>query len=440
MTTPPPDTDWLARSAVADPMATALIEDDGTALSYRELSDLADEHAAALADAGVLPGALQLVPVGEIDSSLVARLWGMWRSRISPLVVDVDSPLLTKWRSGLPESWSSHNVTNATIHTAVLTSGSGGKPLPVRLTPGNVASAVAGSQRRLGNTAADRWLLVLPLFHIGGLSVLWRTAAAGGTVVVHRKFDAVRAAAAINSGAVTMASFVPTMLYRMLEAAPGPYAGMRGLLLGGAAASRELIERGIDAGLPILQTYGMTEACSQICTVVPGGAVESLGTAGPPIDTVDVTTGGVGFGEIVISGPAVSPGYLGEPDRVGGHRTGDIGYLDDKGRLVVVGRADDMVITGGENVYPERVADLLNRHESIRQVQVVGVPDPEWGQALVAVAVGDADDRDGIEEWAQKHLPRHEIPKRWVFVDALPTQPGGKVDRMAIHDIAGVAD
>ena len=157
-------------------------------------------------------------------------------------------------------------------------------------------------------------------------------------------------------------------------------------------------------------------------------------------DTVDVTTGGVGFGEIVISGPAVSPGYLGEPDRVGGHRTGDIGYLDDKGRLVVVGRADDMVITGGENVYPERVADLLNRHESIRQVQVVGVPDPEWGQALVAVAVGDADDRDGIEEWAQKHLPRHEIPKRWVFVDALPTQPGGKVDRMAIHDIAGVAD
>ena len=233
-----------------------------------------------------------------------------------------------------------------------------------------------------------------------------------------------------------MASFVPTMLYRLLEVDPGPFVGMRGLLLGGAAANRELVERGLEAGLPVLQTYGMTEACSQVATVLPGAAVESLGTAGRPLSGVTITTGEAGVGEIVIDGPMVFPGYLGEPDREGGHHTGDIGYVDESGRLVVLGRADDMVVTGGENVYPDRVAEVLSGHRSTDQVEVVSVPDPEWGQTLVAIVVGERTSRLDLESWARELLPRHEIPKRWAFVDELPLQAGGKVDKEALYDIA----
>lgn len=441
MTHPQVDTNWLAIAAEDCPRAVALIEDDGTKVLYKELSAMADEVVAELSSPnqpGI--GEIVVVPVGKVDAKLVARLWGSWRYGIAPLVVDKKSPLVKQSPAAIADMWdTTAHVGSAgadLVHTVVLTSGSAGKPRPVRLTHRNVAAAVSASQQRLGNTSADKWLLAMPLFHVGGLSILWRSAAAKGTVVVHNKFDAVRVVQAVKNGAVTMASFVPTMLYRILETDPGPYEGMKAVLIGGAAANRELVERGLDAGLPICQTYGMTETTSQIATVTPGQAVEALGTVGQPLPGLSVKTGGAGVGEIVVSGDAVSPGYLGERDREGGHRTGDIGYLDDKGRLVVLGRADDMAITGGENVYPTAVADTLSRHKSINEIEVLGVPDPEWGQVLVAVVVGDPQRTEKIEEWAQKRLPRHEIPKRWVFVDEIPVQPGGKIDRVALATIA----
>lgn len=433
------NTDWLARSASENPAATAVVEDDRTRVSYAQMNALANEAAQGLSDAGVGVGDITLLEVGLVDRYLIAKLWAHWRVGAAPLVIDQASPYLAQWSGTLREIWDTGPTAaeSSPLHSVLLTSGSSGQPLPVRLTRDNVAAAVLSSQARLGNTADDRWLLALPLFHIGGLSIVWRSAAAGGAVVIHQRFDADRAAAAIRDGLVTMASLVPTMLYRILEADGGPYTGMREILLGGAAASRELVERALDAGLPVLQTYGMTETCSQISTVVPGEARSSLGTSGRPLDGIEIATGGAGVGEIVVSGPAVSPGYLGQPDRVGGHSTGDIGYLDENGRLVVLGRADDMVITGGENVYPTQVAEVLAGYRDIVEIQVVGMPDPEWGQALVAIVVGpDAVERSRIEEWAQQRLPRHEIPKRWAFVGAMPLQAGGKVDRTALYDIA----
>ncbi len=442
MTTSSFDVDWLARSAANDPAALALIEDDGSRVTYGALDALADQAANRLRATGVETGDPTLVAVGRVGSSLVATLWGAWRMGAVPLVINQNSPHLAQWGGQLRQMWEAgdHDPARSRLHTIILTSGSGGTPRAVRLTDTNVAAAVAASQTRLGNDESDRWLLALPPFHIGGLSVLWRSAAAGGTVVIHDRFDAPRAAAQMKAGTVTMASFVPTMLYRMLGADPGPYAEMRGLLLGGAAASRGLVERGLDAGLPILQTYGMTEACSQIATVVPGEAFDSLGTVGRPLDGVTIATGGAGVGEIVISGPMVSPGYLGEPDRVGGHNTGDIGYVDENERLVILSRADDMVITGGENVYPGQVADVLSRHRDIEQVEVVGVPDPEWGQSLVAIIVGERAQRSRIETWAQQRMARHEIPKKWALIDEIPLQAGGKVDRVALYDIARTAE
>lgn len=440
MAHPLSETDWLAAAAAARPAAIALVEDDGSEVTYAELSALADESAVRMRhDYGVLSGDVTVVAVRNVGSPVVAMLWGLWRNGVAPLIVDQRSPLAGGWSEavgGRYEMDPPDSSPPGDLHTVVLTSGSTAGPRPVRLTGRNVAAAVAASQQRLGNDATDRWLLNLPLFHVGGLSVLWRTAAAGGAVVIHEDFDADRAARALRNGSVTIASLVPTMLHRILEADPGPYKGMKAILLGGAAANRDLVERALEAGLPILQTYGMTEACSQIATVIPGEAHESLGTAGPPLEGMRISTGEAGVGEIVIDGPAVSPGYLGEPDREGGHRTGDIGYLDDHGRLVVLGRVDDMVVTGGENVYPQRVADTLSRHRFVSRVEVVGVPNAEWGQALVAIIVGDGVTRRRMERWAEERLERHEIPRQWVFVDRMPLLPSGKVDRAALAELA----
>ena len=433
----PPDLDWLALAAAAAPRATALVDDDGVHVSYADLDALVGAACDRLSGSGAAPGSIRLVAVDQIDRHLMAELWASWRLGIVPLVIDRDSPVLSQ-SPALVDGWL--GAPAPAVHTIVLTSGSGGAPRPVRITRSNVAAAVTAAIERLGNTADDRWLLTLPVFHIGGLSVLWRSAAVGGTVVLHNRFDAARAAAAIKEGAVTVASFVPTMLFRLLEFDPGPYEGMRAVLLGGAAASRDLVERGLDAGLPILQTYGMTETCSQVATVVPGEAAESLGSAGRPLSGVTITTGEAGVGEIVVTGLSVSPGYLGEPDRTGGYQTGDVGYLDDNGRLVVLGRIDDMIVTGGENVYPQRVSEVLSGFRHTGPVEVVAVPDPEWGRVLVAVVVGDPACSTALEDWAGEWLPRHEIPKRWIFVDELPMLSGGKVDRIALAGLARSAN
>jgi O-succinylbenzoic acid--CoA ligase len=440
MAYPFPETDWLAASAEADPGAIALVEEDGVEVSYGELDALAAEAASKMRyDVGVSRGDITVVAVRSVGSPLLAMLWGAWRNGVAPLMIDQRSSLLEGWSKAVGGRWGMdlpESSATQHLHTVVLTSGSTAGPRPVRFTHDNVVAAVRASQQRLGNDATDRWLLNLPVSHVGGLSILWRSAAAGGAVVVHEEFDAKRAATAMREGSVTMASLVPTMLYRILEADAGPYSGMKAILLGGAAANRDLVERALEAGLPVLQTYGMTEACSQITTVNPGEAYDSLGTAGTPLAGMTVTTGVASVGEIVIDGPAVSAGYLGEPDREGGHRTGDVGYLDEEGRLVVFGRVDDMVVTGGENVYPQRVADVLSRHRFVKRVEVLGIPDSEWGQALVAIVVGDGTTRRRIERWAEERLERHEIPKQWVFVDDLPLLPSGKADRVALADLA----
>jgi O-succinylbenzoic acid--CoA ligase len=233
-----------------------------------------------------------------------------------------------------------------------------------------------------------------------------------------------------------MASLVPTMLQRILDVDPGPYAGLKAILLGGAPAPVSLVERALDAGLPVLQTYGMTEGCSQVTTVEPGAARVSMGTAGPPLHGYDVTIIG---DEITIDGPAMSPGYFGEPLRVGPYRTGDLGRLDDEGRLVVVGRIGDVVITGGENVHPAVVEAAIKAHPTVRDVVVVGLADDEWGEIVVAVVELHGETVEAVEAATAGRLARHEIPKRWVIVEHIDLLSNGKPDRAAVRAVAADA-
>jgi O-succinylbenzoic acid--CoA ligase len=262
------------------------------------------------------------------------------------------------------------------------------------------------------------------------LSILWRSLTAGGSIELHRRFDTDAAIAALRGGRVTMASLVPTMLYRILERDPGPYEGLAVVLLGGAPARVELVERALAAGLPVLQTYGMTETGSQVATVERGSALQSLGTVGRPLSGFDVS---IEDGEILVDGPAVSPGYVGESPRVGAHRTGDLGFFDANGRLVVTGRKHEVIITGGENVFPDTVEAAIESIAEVGRAAVFGVADDEWGQIVVAVVEAAAEDLARIVSEGRPLLATHEVPRRWIAVDVLPLLPNGKPDRAAVR-------
>ncbi len=459
--------DWLSRSSGATPEAIAVVGDDGRPVTYAELDALADRSGAFLQRThGVGRGGLIGLPVApRLD--VVAALWGAGRLGAAAAVLDPASDLLGAGATALRRTWGIEPVvadlrldgppaaqpdpardearSGSDLHTVVFTSGTRGQPRPVTLTVGNVARAVAASRARLGNDATDRWLLALPLFHVGGLSVLWRSAAAGGTVVLHDGFDAARVAAALRHREVTVASLVPTMLHRVLETDPGPYRGLRAILVGGAPATRRLLERARAAGLPVVPTYGMTEACSQVATAVPGDPGGEEGAVGPPLDGVEVSIvdgagRGVppgGVGEIVVAGATVSPGYLGEAPRHGPHHTGDLGRFDAAGRLVVLGRRDDLIVTGGEKVLPDAIEAVLEAHPAVGRVAVVGVPDEEWGEQVAAVVAATAPlDPAVLRDWARERLARHAVPKQWVIVADLPLLATGKVDREAVERLA----
>lgn len=307
----------------------------------------------------------------------------------------------------------------------VFTSGTSGVPKGVRLTMANLEAAAVASMDHLGHGEDDTWLLDLPLHHVAGLSILVRQAYAGGSVRILGGFDQ-RAFATALRGDVTMASMVPTMLTRLLDEDPGPYLDLRAVLVGGGPIPGGLLERAAEAGLPVLPTYGMTETFGQLATLRPGSPLDHKAHPLPGVE-VRIEPGG----RIAVRGPQVSPGYLGEPDRaVDWLVTNDLGVIDDDGALRVLGRADAVIVTGGENVHPERVEAELREHPGVRDALVVGIPDPEWGWLVACLYTGDAGDAD-LESWARSRLAPFMVPKRWLRVETIPLTPLGKPDRSA---------
>ncbi|WP_136602449.1 o-succinylbenzoate--CoA ligase [Salinigranum halophilum] len=332
----------------------------------------------------------------------------------------------------------------------LFTSGTTGDPKAVRLTQGNLLWSAVASAFRLGLHADDRWLVCLSLHHMGGLSPVLRMPLYGMTVVLQESFDPGRTADDIGSQDVTCVSLVPTMLKRMLDLRGTLADSLRVVLLGGAPAPDTLVERCRDFSVPVYPTYGMTETSSQVATATPREAFDDVGTVGRPLFWTDVTVrDGDGAavdpgesGELVVDGPTVSPGYYENPDATSaafgphGLRTGDVGYLDEHGRLFVLGRVDDQIITGGENVHPREVADVLREHPQVDDVVVVGVPDDEWGELVGALVVG-ADDEltvDDLEGYCRERLAGFKLPRVISFAEALPRTASGTVERETVRD------
>ncbi len=331
------------------------------------------------------------------------------------------------------------------------TSGTTGKPKGVTLTYNNQFHSAIASALHLGVNPDDNWLLCMPMFHVGGLAIAWRSVINGTTLTLLPKFDEQEVLNAIASEKVTLISLVPTMLNRLLEHSHWQnLQKLRAILLGGAPASPELIARCLQLNLPIMPTYGMTETASQVTTLLPHEVALKQGSSGLPLfgnrlRIVDLEDGdqelSVGeIGQILIQGSSVMDGYLNHPEsnsiQDGWLHTGDLGYLDRGGYLYVVSRRSDLIISGGENIYPTEIESILLSHPAIAEACVVGIGDREWGEVVAAVIVSEvqlslAEIRSFCE---QKSLARYKLPKLVCIWASLPKTASGKLLRQEICD------
>lgn len=483
--------DWLAARAHASPHKLALIIGDKQ-WTYRQLDGLVNQMTAHLAGRGVQPGdfVAALLPnsldyvclvhalarLGAVLVPLNTRLtaaelqWQVEHVGCKLVVYSVETQdewlmvnsqwlmVNDEWRDEQPLTINHQPFTINHLQSIVFTSGTTGRPKGAMLTFANHFWSATASSYRLGIDPADRWLSVLPLYHVGGLAVIFRSYLYGTAVILHNRFDPDAINHSLDNDSPTLISLVPTMLHRLLQSRDHWPDSLRLILLGGAAAAPELIEKAnhlprqspiSNLQSPIIApTYGLTEAASQVATMLPEDAARKPGSVGKPLMFTAVTIiddqgnnlPPGGLGEIVVSGPTVMAGYF-DPKttrlttndyKTTRLKTGDVGYLDEDGDLWVVQRRTDLIVSGGENVYPAEVEAVLRGHTAVSQVCVVGVPHPEWGQQVTAVVQlkpGQSVTEEALLAYCRQHLAGYKQPRRIKFVAELPHTASGKVAR-----------
>jgi O-succinylbenzoic acid--CoA ligase len=377
------------------------------------------------------------------------------RSDAAPLpVVSVDDPVdecVAALAERTPDAVVPHDWPLDATVLIPFTSGTTGAPKGVRLTLENLLASAVASVFRLGFRRNETWHVALPLHHVGGFSPVFRMPLYGMTVVLRESFDADAVAADVERYDVTATSLVPTQLGRVLDATNGSIApSLRAVLLGGAPATESLLDRCVARSIPVFPTYGMTEAASQIATATPEEARANPGTVGRPLFRTDLSVRDDAgaerppgeTGELVVSGPTVSPGYLDESATAAafdddGLRTGDVGYRDEDGLFWIVGRTDDLILTGGENVAPADVVDALRAHPDVADAAVVGLPDEEWGERVAALVVpreGSDPAASALDDHCRERLANYKVPRTIRFAEAIPRTDSGTVDRAAVRE------
>lgn len=368
---------------------------------------------------------------------------------------ELEVPIVTLYDVGLDNLGESRTreFSGSPLHpdanreaTVIFTSGSSGESKGVILTYGNHYFSAVGSNMNIKLLPGDCWLLCLPLCHVGGLSIIFRTLLAGAAFEVTSTFDASEVNNLIDNGRITHLSLVPTMLTKLIEirkSRPVPDT-LKTILLGGAAASEELLRQVAELRLPVLTSYGMTEAASQICALSPEDSLGRLKTSGRPLrhrrltilndEGETVPPGQVG--EIAVGGEVLSPGYL-DPNggtepltESGWFCTGDLGCLDQDGYLVVKGRKDDLIISGGENIYPQEILSAALGFPGIDDCAVVRVADDVWGQRPVLFVETRAEfNLQAMRDFLAEKLAGFRLPKRIIRLAKLPRTAIGKIDK-----------
>ena len=305
------------------------------------------------------------------------------------------------------------------------------KSVPLRW--GQIRAHVQASKEVLGKTEQDNWLMVLPLFHVSGLSILLRSLYNGTAVTILPKYDEAQVLKLIESENINMMSLVPTILTQLEPSIT--HHKLRVILLGGEFIPMALIDACEKKSLPIYKTYGMTETFSQSVTFSVLDYPHKRDSVGKPlpgmqvrIDKPDVD----GVGEIHLTGPMVMTGYIDKEPIDGDLNTDDIGYVDEDGFVYILNRRKDLIISGGENIYPKELEDLVYTLPSVKECAVVPVPDPKWGQVpalFVAFHDGESMTADAILSFMTKSLAKYKVPKYVKILSALPRNGTGKIVR-----------
>ncbi|HVT20986.1 MAG TPA: AMP-binding protein [Mycobacteriales bacterium] len=365
------------------------------------------------------------MPPGE---EFIAALESAWSAGHAVLPLDPTAP--PRARGVLVDAMGPDQPVGEDVALVIATSGSTGQPKGVELTHAALEAANHAVHARIGREPDDVWLSCLPWHHVGGLQVMLRARRFGIPLVVHERFEVARFAAA----EATLTSLVPAQLVTLLDEGVD-LRRFRVVLLGGGAAGEDLLERARGAGVPVVTTYGMSETA--------GGCVYD----GCPLDGVEVAVRS--DGRIALRGPMLMKGYRLRPDLTaqayddGWLITNDLGQLDAEGRLRVLSRVDDVIVTGGENVVAGDVARELRRHPAIADAEVVGVPDERWGERVVAVVVSRVEPAPSLaelREWCRAELPGCALPRGVVAVPAMPRLSSGKPDRLTLRRIARAQD
>ena len=305
------------------------------------------------------------------------------------------------------------------------------KSVPLRW--GQIRAHVQASKEVLGKTEQDNWLMVLPLFHVSGLSILMRSLYNGTAVTILPKYDESQVLKLIESENINMMSLVPTILTQLEPSIT--HHKLRVILLGGEFIPMALIDACEKKSLPIYKTYGMTETFSQSVTFSVLDYPHKRDSVGKPLPGMQVRIDNPdadGVGEIHLTGPMVMTGYIDKEPIDGDLNTDDIGYVDEDGFVYILNRRKDLIISGGENIYPKELEDLVYTLPSVKECVVVPVPDPKWGQVpalFVAFHDGESMTADEIVSFMMKSLAKYKVPKYVKILPALPRNGTGKIVR-----------
>lgn len=474
---------WLTKRAELTPEQTALESPDGSCITFQQLATISQIFARKLARSGIKQG----IHVGVLSSnhsrmviaihalSYLGAVAVMLNTRLTKkelhyqvsdaevsLILTSDALHSTAGEMDFKvpvKSFSEieqdpektiqlqEEINLGDLFTIIYTSGTTGFPKGVMHTYGNHWWSAIGSALNLGLDDKDKWLAPLPIFHVGGLSVFIRSAIYGIPVFLLEKFNAEVIHEAIMNRGVTIVSVVTVMLQKLVNLLGDAHypETFRCMLLGGGPAPKTLLETAKFKKIPVFQSYGMTETSSQIVTLSPRDALEKIGSAGKPLFPAQLTITSAGnkqVGEIHVKGPMVTQGYFKNATATnksfenGWLATGDLGYVDEEGFLYVVDRRTDLIISGGENVYPTEIESVLFEIEQISEVGVVGKNDETWGQVPVAFIVKNSSDlsEDDIIFYAKQSLASYKIPKQIYFTEQLPRNASNKLLRYKLME------
>lgn len=402
-------TDLLSLAAVNWP-TRVFLEDRSSSLRFAEAEDMVTRRAEEL---GNRTGEQLLVRPG-FDVGSVIDLLAILRCGATAVVV---SRQLSDQTVGRQIEQAAGD--RRQCHSILFTSGTSSGPKGARFSSANWEAAAAASMTSLGHGPGDRWLCPLPLHHVGGLSIILRSLAAGGHVILAPDLE--QASRWLDR--VQFASVVPTQLHRILLRRSDAFSTAPRVLVGGGPVDQGLLDKAATAGLTVLPTYGMTETTSQVATARPGDPQRRLF----PLHGIEIRIGAEQ--RIEVKGPTVFLDYVGEPERSRDDwfSTSDRGRIEPDGSLMVLGRLDRMIISGGENIDPAEVEAAIASHPGVDEVSVLGLPDVEWGEVVAAAYVGYVEPGK-LQTFLRARVGPSAIPKRWLRLERLPRTDLDKID------------